>query len=95
VVENYRGPSHGYVGAVDGTNVRHLNAATGSGETHQSTPATATTTQTVPAGASNVSTFSTTFTVTRNPRASKLLHCIVNAQGDVDKVLKCQQRFPP
>ena len=98
VVENYQGPSNAYVAAVDGTDVRHLNAATGSGGTTQTAPAatsnatsTAITTQTVSSAAS----FSTTFTVTLHPKASKLLHCIGDAQGNVNKILECQQRFPP
>ena len=53
--------------------------------------AASTATQTV----SSATTFSTTFKATSNPKASKLLHCIVNAQGDVTKILKCQERFPP
>jgi hypothetical protein len=86
LLETYKGPSDDYVASFDGSGVHHGNPAT---------TAAATTTQAVPAGASNVSTFSTTFTVTKSPRASKLLRCMVNAQGDVNKVLKCQQRFPP
>ncbi len=89
VLETYKGPSDDYVAAFDGSGVHHAGATT------QITAATTTTTQTVPAGASNVSSFSTTFTVTHNPKASKLLRCMVNAQGDVNKILKCQQRFPP
>ena len=94
VLENYQGPSQAYVAAVDGSNVRHLNAAA----TTQSTAGTGTAAQTQTATAATstvVSSYSTTFKVTRNPKASKLLHCIVNAQGDVNKILKCQQKFPP
>ena len=95
VLETYTGPSDDYVASFDGSGVHHPNPATTATTATAATAATTATTQTAPAGASNVSTFSTTFTVTKNPRASKLLRCIVNAQGDVNKVLKCQQRFPP
>ena len=98
LLETYKGPSDDYVASFDGSGVHHgapATTATKATTATTATTATATTTQAVPAGASNVSTFSTTFTVTENPRASKLLRCIVNAQGDVNKVLRCQQRFPP
>ena len=89
VLENYQGPSSAYVAAVDGSNVRHLNAAAGTVGTTQTAPAATTSASTT------VSSFSTTFTVTRNAKAGKLVHCMVAAQGDVNKILKCQQRFPP
>jgi hypothetical protein len=93
-LESYQGTD--YVAAYDGTGVHQLNAAAAASAPGTGTCTVAQTrTQTVPATTTTVSSFSTTFTVTRNPKASKLLHCIVNAQGDVTKVLKCQQRFPP
>jgi hypothetical protein len=94
VLETYKGPSDGYVASVDGSGLRRAQLSGPTSTVAQSAPAatsSTTTTQTV----SNAATFSTTFKVTRNPKASKLLHCIVSAQGDVNKILKCQQRFPP
>jgi hypothetical protein len=85
VLESFQGPGNAYVAAVDGSGVHHLNAPTG----------TVAQTQTAPAVTTTVSSFSTTFTVTHDPKASKLLRCIVKAQGDVNKIVKCQQRFPP
>ena len=96
VLETYKGPSDGYVAAFDGSGVHRAQLSGATGTVAQAAPAatstaTATATQTV----SSATTFSTTFKVTGNPKASKLLRCIVKAQGDVTKILKCQERFPP
>ncbi|HEX3975824.1 MAG TPA: hypothetical protein VHW96_06140 [Solirubrobacteraceae bacterium] len=98
VLETYKGPSDGHVASFDGSGLHRAQLSGPAGTVAQSAPAatssatsTATTTRTV----SSTATFSTTFKVTRNPKAGKLLHCIVNAQGDVTKILKCQERFPP
>ena len=96
VLETYKGPSDGYVASFDGSGVHRAQLSGPTGTVAQSAPtatpsAASTATQTV----SSATTFSTTFKATSNPKASKLLHCIVNAQGDVTKILKCQERFPP
>jgi hypothetical protein len=98
VLDTYKGTSDDYVASFDGSGVHRaqLSGPTGTGPqsaatSSATTTATATATQTV----SSATTFSTTFKVTGNPKASKLLRCIVNAQGDVTKILKCQERFPP
>jgi hypothetical protein len=88
VLDSYRGSSDDYVAAVDGSGVHHVDLS--------SPPAAVTTTQTVPATTSSVTSFSTTFTFSGGSgRSSKLVRCIVGAQGDVNKILKCQERFPP
>jgi hypothetical protein len=100
VLDSYQGPSNDYVAAVDGTGVHRADQ---SGAGTQGSPATtataaATQTQTQTQAAPNATTtlsFSTTISVTRNGHASKLVRCIVRAQGDVNKILKCQEKFPP
>jgi hypothetical protein len=98
VLDTYKGPSDEYVASFDGSGVHRAQLSGPTGTVAQSVPAasssataTATATQTV----STATSFSTTFKVTGNPKTSKLLRCIVKAQGDVTKILECQERFPP
>jgi hypothetical protein len=96
VLDTYKGTSDDYVASFDGSGVHRaqLSGPTGTGPQSVAT-SSATTTATATQTVSSATTFSTTFKVTGNPKASKLLRCIVNAQGDVTKILKCQERFPP
>jgi hypothetical protein len=96
VLDTYKGTSDDYVASFDGSGVHRaqLSGPTGTGPQSAAT-SSATTTATATQTVSSATTFSTTFKVTGNPKASKLLRCIVNAQGDVTKILKCQERFPP
>jgi hypothetical protein len=32
---------------------------------------------------------------TASGQTKKLLQCVVKAQGDVNEILKCQEKFPP
>jgi hypothetical protein len=97
VLETYKGPSDGYVASFDGSGLHRaqLSGPAGTGPVPPAATSSATSTATTTQTVSSTATFSTTFKVTRNPKAGKLLHCIVNAQGDVTKILKCQERFPP
>lgn len=102
LLDSYHGPSDDYVAAVDGTGVRHVDDSNGNAlmqVVSSGGGSASATTQSVPAVTSTVSSLSTTISVQGAGKVTgqtkKLLACMVKAQGDVNKILKCQERFPP
>jgi hypothetical protein len=50
---------------------------------------------TAAAGQTTTVSFSTSFSTGASPEQRRLLNCIVRAQGDVNKIVRCQQRYSP